>query len=86
MYYPLCDGRLDVLKLLIEHDRSLLDYVDEDQNTLLHLAAMNNQKEIVKYLLSFNINGCREKKNSSDLTPAEAADDDEIKRLINDYR
>ncbi|XP_066921519.1 uncharacterized protein [Clytia hemisphaerica] len=86
VYYPLCDGRLDVLKLLIEHDKSLLDYVDEDKNTLLHLAAMNNQKEIVKYLLSFNIEGCRLKKNSSDLTPAEAADDDEIKKLINEYR
>ena len=45
-------GNLSDIKILINHDRTLLNKVDANGFTLLHIAAMLNYSEIVSYLLA----------------------------------
>ena len=50
-YYSICDGRLDILRLLVNHSPDLLEFVDEDGNTLLHYAASSGHLEVAEFLL-----------------------------------
>ncbi|CAH1178902.1 unnamed protein product [Phaedon cochleariae] len=71
----LSQGDLEKLKKLVEensaisedHDKNTVEefvnkIVDENQNTLLHIAALNEQDELVKFLLGKNANPCMKNK------------------------
>lgn len=62
-------GQIDVIKEFIKEDKNNINIkIDDDGNTLLHLAALSNQPHIVLYLLSHD-NIEIEAKNKDDQTP-----------------
>jgi len=76
------DGRADVVDLLVRHDATLLKFVEEEsKETLLHIAARNNNKEVVQVLLrceGLNVSAVnKENKRADHLTTSE-----EIRNMI----
>lgn len=87
-YYPICDGRLDILRLLVAHDPTLMEFSDEDGNTLLHYASAKGKLKIADFLMSkFSIERINAKNNHNKSALDHACDnnDNEMRNLIKKY-
>ena len=51
LHYACLHGRLQMVRILIEHARVDIDRVNSSNNTALHIAAKNGHLEICKYLV-----------------------------------
>merc|ERR1711971_553966 len=64
-------GHTRVLQLLLEHDHNAIFDRDDEDNTLLHLAAMNKHSETVKLLIAAG--APVQKRNRKEWTPLDSA-------------
>ena len=78
------EGRIDKLKHMITTDKTLLNFVDGDQMTLLHWAADRGYVDIVQYLINnceFHLNSVNNEGQSA-LHFAVACEHEDIVRLL----
>lgn len=76
-------GRVDAAKALVEKNPGLVDSVDDDERTLLHIAAANGQIEMVRFLLKKNANVNAGRGHA---TPLHCADDPAVVRLLVEHK
>lgn len=53
MHIAVIQGRLDILKILLETDKTLLcmETEDDEMSYIIHLAVTNNNLTIIRYLI-----------------------------------
>ncbi|CAF1016001.1 unnamed protein product [Brachionus calyciflorus] len=64
-------GYLNIVKILLEKDCSILNSQDDDGNTFLHLASQSGHSNIIKYLLKKNAD--TDIRNDKGLKPVDIA-------------
>ena len=62
---------------------ALVDTQDQDQNTILHIAALKGYQDLVKMLLSLGAN--RSIRNNQDQLPSHVANNEDIRLLLSEY-
>ena len=56
LYYPIMFGFITIITILLKHDSEIVNVTDKRNNTPLHYAVNQNNYDIVKLLLKYNIN------------------------------
>lgn len=56
IHYACCRGHIDIVKILLNYDESLINCTNEEMETPLHCAVYNSHIEISQFLLQFPLN------------------------------